>query len=67
MAWTIQEAAKALEELNAKQREAGRCRYSADCPCKECAADRYYNELSDIIDKCPIGMPGSWRGTDSGR
>jgi hypothetical protein len=59
---TIREAAKMLEERIARHREATRCRYDASCPCKECAADRYYDALSDIIDVCPIGMPGSWRG-----
>jgi hypothetical protein len=62
MAMTIQEAAKMLEERIARHMEATRCRRDASCPCKECAGDRYYDALSDIIDTCPIGMPGSWRG-----
>jgi hypothetical protein len=65
---TIQEAAKMLEERIAQQREATMCRRDASCSCKECAADRYYDALSDVIDMCPIGMPGSWRGAGaSGR
>lgn len=64
---TIQEAAKMLEERIARHREANMCRRDASCPCEECASDRYYDALSDIIDMCPIGMPGSWRWSGTRR